>query len=306
MKQLSKEKCRSEMEHTIRLLDSLNNRMYAYSENEEEWLDELMEPITGSNPRLWMEKNGNRQQCYSSMYSKLLLALFISEIKEAELLDGLFPKEFEKRSLDVWDDFYYDDTGEQTSAALTILLRELITQDGYFNITSDFLDLSEFDDLDGDDTEAAMIVNRIIKEIPLLDGLIKNDDIIRFDELCYFRTEFYDFEVEVETVNSSVLYEIWEMEEKEQTELGQKILALSDHIFNTYMQSDYVNDFLHWKRIERQERKIYYFTLTSSEVLGDNYLFCQVAVNRLHRYKYCYVYQIQELIQNIRRFPVMK
>lgn len=286
------------------LIDSLNCRMYAYSEGEEEVFDSLMARFTGKEPSVWLEKDGNRQQCYSNMYSKLLLAYLICEIKAGKLPGLSIIERIKDNELDYWDIFFYDDVGYATAGALERIVEGVITYQSYFEMESDYIDLSEYDEVDGDEIGLERIRECIIKTVPLLAKCMEpKGDAIDFDSIRCFRSNFYNFEVEVETICSHLMYDINEREKSGPTEKGQWILAEGRRIFCHIMQEDYLNNGLSWTLFDDQTRMVYYFLLTCSEVLGDGSRYTGEEVfDRVHRYNYSYIYRIIELQEQMKEY----
>lgn len=291
-------------EKIVDLIDGLNNRMYAYGEGDEEILDSLMMKLVGKIPCVWMHKDGNRQQCYANMYSKLLLAYLISEIKSGVLQGMSLLECMKEEQLDYWEDFFFDDMGYATAAALEKIVVENITCQSIFEMKSDYIDLSEYDSKDAYDVGKEKIRECIIDAVPLLSKCMDpDDDEIDFDSIRCFRSNFYNFEVEVETISSQIVYEIWKREQQCPTEQGKWLLDENMHVFAALMQSDYLNNGLSWCLMDEQTQTMYYFLLTCSEVLGNGERYYGEEVyDRVHRYNYRYIYRINKLQELIKDY----
>lgn len=287
-------------EEIMSLLDVINNLDYAYSENENEYFENSVMRLTRVKPLLWSNKDANRQQCYSNMFSKILLAYLISELKEKNIFDGGFLEEIKDMEIDIFEEFFYDDCGYKTSAVLEKFIQRSITDQGFFKNYTEYVDITNVIETD-DITLIKKEMNRaIIKNFPKLEPYIILDEVeLIFWNLAYYLDPFFDIEIELEIIESSILYEIMEKESGCPTDIGEDIINSSKEIFSVILQSDYLYDELRWEIVDKEERKIYFCAVTCSDVYGDDLFYPQFATDRLHRYNYRNMFLILDLQKKI-------
>lgn len=298
------EERRKRAEAVMQSIDALNNRMYVYSENEEEYLESCILDLTGIIPDIWQHKSGNRQQCYSNMYSKLLLAYFIGEIKSGNFLKQECIDSWKNDEVDAWEDFFYDDVGFDTAIALSRILESSLKDSNYFQMTVEPVDVSDVDLLEDWEQGPRLIREAIVKAIPeLAMELDQKDDVANFENICMFRHQLMDFDMDVVIITSTVLYEVHCREIEKPSELGERILKESRYVLESLLQTDFINDGLEWRIVDDEKHTISYYIITCSEVIGDgSYYNAEEAFERIHRYNYSRIYKLQELIMNMKMY----
>lgn len=280
------EKRLEKAEEIMNTLDWLNDFEYIYCEGEDEYLESIMTSLTGVKPTLWGEKNGNRQQCYSNMLCKLLLAYLISEIKKGCIFEPAVLNEIKDMRLDTFSDFFYDDCGYETSSVLENLVEKALCFCGYYKCYTEFIDTT--DCVEAKDTGISMekrLIASIIKTFPKLEPYI-GKNYMDFYGICECIEECEEFGVELVIVESSVLYEIRERESRYPTKLGKEILKFSDIILKRMLQEDYLYMGLQWEIVDKRDKKLYFCGVTCPDVYGDNAYWNVYAMDRLHKYNY--------------------
>lgn len=296
------------MESTMRWMQYLNNRMYAYTEMEQEGnnLCETIQLLTGMEPQVWKHKKGNRQQCYSILYNKLFLAYLISEIQKGTILSTQFLQEIKDYELEVWDDFYYDNTGRNNVGVLDKIFLSVLTDHGYFQYEFVGVDIcSEPESYEMDEyleLREMYLVNALCESHPKIGAIRK-----QLEEDCHeslllgMYYDVADIEPELFVLESSVLYEIEKAEKKSQTEIGQKILKELE-VLESLVEETYYNAFLQWKYQDDKAKKIYYFFLLTADVLGDDYYHPVFTEERLYTFNYSSIFRIQKLNLDIEKW----
>ena len=199
---MTKEERFVEIAEIMRKLDRLNSRMYAYCDDEWDILEEVSESLTHSAPSLWQYKEGNWTQCYSNMYSKLLLAYLVSEIKAGNIFSQGFLEEIAKEQIETWINFDDDLYGYQMSSVLENVVETALTEPGVFKRQSEYVDVSAVCEAHYDDREAINILREcIIEAMPCLaDYLDMNQNEIILGNLEWAIGGDFEFEVDLEVV----------------------------------------------------------------------------------------------------------
>lgn len=285
-------------------IDRLNDLDSAYCEDEEAILYQNVFDITGLEPKLWKNKSGNRSQCYANMFSKLLLAYILKENKQTPFLSQEFIESIKNRKITTFQDFFYDDCGMETSSVLEDIMQQVITLNNYFKCDYepiDFLNVMEVEYNDGEREEE--LIKSIISVFPLLESkLEKEKEYESFWGICNYPVLEIDGELELEIIESEVLYEIEEREKVSKTEEGSCILEMSDKIFLHILQSDYLYDSLQWRVSDNNNRKIYYCMITCNDLYGDECYWPMIANERLHRYSYKNIFKLIQLQLKIEEY----
>ena len=120
--------------------------------------------------------------------------------------------------------------------------------------------------------------------------------------ICNYPVLEIDGELELEIIESEVLYEIEEREKVSKTEEGSFILKMSDKIFLHILQSDYLYDSLQWRISDNNNRKIYYCMITCNDLYGDECFWPMIANERLHRYSYKNFFKLIQLQLKIEEY----
>lgn len=281
----------------MKKLDVLNCRMYAYSEEDEDFLENVVFGIANTMPKIWNYKEGNRAQCYSNMYSKLLLTYLLSEIKEGNLLTMNFLDRITKDSLEIWMEFDDDYKGYQMSSVLEHIVEEVITFFGVFEIHSLYVDTLEIYEAHHMKMEAPEVVKKcLVDAMPILDNYIDiNKDTYQLINLDWVAGNNYEFEIELEVIESKLLYEIYKKELQEITEEGTLIIKTCKECMLNILQEDFINEDLQWEIIAHEECMIKYCGVTCSELIGDNWQHSMEICDRIHKYKYQNLFMFIEL-----------
>ena len=288
----------------MKKISMLNDRSNIFSEYEEEAFLETMKIFDINNPGLWTYIDWNRQQGYSNLYAKLLVAYLIAEIKSGNLLDERFLNTIRKWELDEWEDFHNYDIGYKSAAVLEATVHQVIEQEGFYKISGFYIDYSHLIDSNGVLHITEKDMNDLIyEEVSQLKGVVSCAEIEREFSNIFWALECHlPLDIEVEIIESKVLYQILDNEKKHPSDLGGEIITLSKKIFLSLMREDYLTYDLSWEIIDHEEKKVCYYLFTCSEMLGDGYVFEEEVADRLHRYHYERIFQIMELQKKIQKY----
>lgn len=289
----------SYIEHAIQYISILNERFGAYTEDDDFDLDDIIVNLTGKEPLVWQSKSCNRKQCYSNMYSKLLLAYLISEIQNDNLLPPKFLRKFSNYQIEQWESFVYDDVGNQIGNVLTNIFLEVLKKDDIFY----HRDISVGCPLEIDDVSQKIefyLYQEIITECPDIDrhGIIQPSD---FEMIAYFFIEDSDFCLHLDIVESSDLYKIYKAEEKKPTELGQRIIEQLKNIFPHITHFSPYHDLCYCGFDDEKEIFVSY-AFSSSDILGDNEFQFPEILPSIHRFRYNLVFALTRLEEMVKLY----
>ena len=295
---------RLKAEQLMRGIDDLCSLEYAYSEIEEDELGENLRIITGARrPSLWEHATDNgRSVGYAAMFSKLLLAYLLSEIKKRNLLNHNFLEEIKGMEVEPYTEFLYYDCGYKISEILKRIMQSVIQQEGYFKIETFpiFLpereeDDSEEEDEMGKDAEIQKLLESFISDCPELKRQISADDLT----FLAFRKDTNEYEVEIEKISSEELYQIKEREKSFPSKEGKEILEESS-LFEEILHKDLMTVRISY-RTDLNKRTGFYAASPSS-IFGDGSRWNSIVVDRHHRYCYSDIFKIDSLIKKIKEY----
>lgn len=291
----------AEITALLRKIDRVNDLDSSYCEEEEAYLSQNVFALTNKEPKLWSDKSGNRKQCYANLFCKLLLAYLLKEIQEGTLLTKEFVNEIRDRKITPFIEFCYDDCGYETTKVLEVIMQAVICSSGYYQRDYEPIDIScvlEAEYNDGEREEE--LIKSIINTIPQLrDQLIKERELENFWSVCNYPVLECDSDLEIEIIESGILYEIQKAEKIKETEEGSKIIELSDRIFFNILQPDYLYDSLYWKVVDEEHEKVCYYLITCADLFGDECYWPMSAMQRLNRYSYENIFMLLDLQDKI-------
>ena len=287
-----------------RKLDILNDRTMAFSETETESFFCNMNLVLGTIPCLWEETIGSRQQCYSNMFSKLFLAYLIEEIKEGNVLDGNALGRLSGQTLDDWNLFHYTDIGYKIASVLENIMDMILVREGYFDFDVTYIEVSDICGPESnEDIDEEIIYKFLIKNYPLLNMVIEEKKASNiFGNLSWGMQCHGDLETTLLVIESEVLYEIFQRESVESTDLGKDILSLSKSVFCNYFREDYLIYDLSWEAVDEENKKICYYMISCSELIGDDWTVSEEVFDRLHMYNYQNIFKIMELQEKMKAY----
>lgn len=282
----------------------LNDRCDAYCESDYEAFCDNMRYVQNSDPNLWKGVLWNRQQCYSNIYSKLLMAYFLSEIKVGTILDKDFLCSIKNHELDEWKEFNYYDIGYKNASVLDKIVRCVIEQEDLFEFAVSYVDFSHLFDENGEvHINETIFSELILEEFPHLKEVLTKDEAkVAFSNICWAIECCSQLELEVEIVESKILYQIMEREKLEVSNLGAEIVDLSRNTFLNLIRQDYLIYDLAWEVVSHKEKKVYYYLFSSSEILGDSSVFNEEVEDRLYRYNYQSIFDIMDLQKKMKQY----
>jgi len=308
---MTKEERFEEALRIFKLCDAAGNIAGSYSADEESSFEYSMDGLVKGDPKLWAYKGWNIQQCYSNMYSKIIVAYLLKEIKNGNILDKKFLDEVCESELDVFNEFRYDDCGFKTTKVLGKILEEILQRDGIFDFEAMELNLNDValyraDDEYGKARQAFR--TSVIQEYPILREYIEDvdeddEDDYMFYDLTTYPENYYDFEAELVVVHSDVIYEIMEHEKRAGfTELGAKIVNGAKNFMDNLLQTDMLYEDYKWEVFDHKQEKVHYCMITCSQVLGDGYTFYMMNTERLHKYHYVSIFYYLQLLEDIKLY----
>lgn len=264
----------------------------------------VIEAITGSEPLLWSRKGVNIQQCYSTMYSKLILAYLIAEIKEGNLLPLEFLNQIKDYTLEQFSVFRYDDMGYEIGKVLSLIVEESIKQNPYFSLTKESLDLFEVYEAEYHDLEEGEVLKQcILEQFPEIENDPDAHKSEYYETLGIYASQIYESDAEMLILRSPMIYEIREREKQIETELGKIILDDYDFFKAFFLQYSYVSSELDWTIKDDERREECYYAITTAEVIEDDYWGTIIEVReRLHIYQYNSIIQLENLRKNIKKY----
>ena len=282
----------------------LNDRCDAYCESDYEAFCDNMRYVQDSDPNLWKSVLWNRQQCYSNIYSKLLMAYFLSEIKVGTILNRDFLCSIKNYELDEWKDFNYYDIGYKNAFVLDKIVRCVIAQEDLFEFAVSYVDFSHLFDENGEvHINETNFSELILEEFPHLKEVLTKDEAkVTFSNICWAIECCSQLDLEVEIVESKILYQIMEREKLEVSNLGAEIVDLSRNTFLNLIRQDYLIFDLAWEVVSQKEKKVYYYLFSSSEILGDSSIFNEEVEDRLYRYNYQSIFDIMDLQKKMKQY----
>ena len=282
----------------------LNDRCDAYCESDYEAFCDNMRYVQDSGPNLWKSVLWNRQQCYSNIYSKLLMAYFLSEIKAGTILNRDFLCSIKNYELDEWKDFNYYDIGYKNAFVLDKIVRCVIAQEDLFEFAVSYVDFSHLFDENGEvHINETNFSELILEEFPHLKEVLTKDEAkVTFSNICWAIECCSQLDLEVEIVESKILYQIMEREKLEVSNLGAEIVDLSRNTFLNLIRQDYLIFDLAWEVVSQKEKKVYYYLFSSSEILGDSSIFNEEVEDRLYRYNYQSIFDIMDLQKKMKQY----
>ena len=282
----------------------LNDRCDAYCESDYEAFCDNMRYVQDSGPNLWKSVLWNRQQCYSNIYSKLLMAYFLSEIKAGTILNKDFLCSIKNYELDEWKDFNYYDIGYKNAFVLDKIVRCVIAQEDLFEFAVSYVDFSHLFDENGEvHINETNFSELILEEFPHLKEVLTKDEAkVTFSNICWAIECCSQLDLEVEIVESKILYQIMEREKLEVSNLGAEIVDLSRNTFLNLIRQDYLIFDLAWEVVSQKEKKVYYYLFSSSEILGDSSIFNEEVEDRLYRYNYQSIFDIEDLQKKMKQY----
>ena len=282
----------------------LNDRCDAYCESDYEAFCDNMRYVQDSGPNLWKSVLWNRQQCYSNIYSKLLMAYFLSEIKAGTILNKDFLCSIKNYELDEWKDFNYYDIGYKNAFVLDKIVRCVIAQEDLFEFAVSYVDFSHLFDENGEvHINETNFSELILEEFPHLKEVLTKDEAkVTFSNICWAIECCSQLDLEVEIVESKILYQIMEREKLEVSNLGAEIVDLSRNTFLNLIRQDYLIFDLAWEVVSQKEKKVYYYLFSSSEILGDSSIFNEEVEDRLYRYNYQSIFDIMDLQKKMKQY----
>ena len=308
---MTKEERFEEAARLFSLCDDAGDMTSIYTADEEEATVSHLYGILKDEPRLWLRKGWNIQQCYSNMYSKIILAYLLKEIQEGNILDKEFLEGIREEETDVFCEFCYDDMGYKTTKVLRMIVEAVLQKDGVFTFEEKDLDLFEVEEHRNEDEfvkARQAFRTSVIQEFPILGEYIEvideedEDDYLFYDIATYPAT-YVDFEAELLIVHSKVMYEIMEHEQRTgQTELGKSILERTKSLMGNLLQFDFMYTDYTWTVKDMKSEQMHYCMVYSSQVTGDGYTFLLDNIDRLHKYQYVSIFTYLKLLEDIKEY----
>ena len=293
---MTREELLEKAEDIAKKLDNVNDLDYAYTEGEEYSLKESVMSLTGKVPMMWERKGFNIQQSYSIMFTKLFLAYLISEIKEGNFLPKESLEKIKDCSVENFYDFYWDDHGYSITVIMEYLIENIITKDGIFSISEDlintdivheleYMDESEERNDDYPECEDEAMARCIMESCPKLAKVTDEGELVPFmPGIAYYLKDNHEMDVWMVKISSSVLYDIIKREEEYPSELGKKIVDQYEEVLQSTLLADELYWGLDWTVVDDEDKMVHFFSVTGSDVYGDDCYYPAFSVDRLHKY----------------------
>lgn len=301
---IANEKRFAGIQKIVQNIDDLNDRQEQYTENDDTGLDDIIYNLTGKSPQVWEHKTNNRQQCYSTMYSKLFLAYLICEIKDGTLLSQTCLDQIADHKLETWNLFYYDDTGYQIADSLSELFIKVVEESSFFrhrDISFDFsvLEMDENSDIDSS-VECSILMYRLITQS--CPDIIKYSSINSTDlEIMSYYIFEDNFSLDIDIIESETIYSIYQAEKNCPTELGQRILHNVNSLFPniTHNWTFWCLDFTF---LDHEKHTFVSYAFSIPDILGDDYYACADVQPIIHRYYYQTIFDFHRLNQYMKLY----
>lgn len=255
---------------------ALNDRTRESSD----WSDESLEANlryfnSGMEPMIWDWKGYNRQHCYSVLFSKLFLALLISD----NSLMGQTPEEIQRLAtlpVEVWTDFKYDfdaddnSIGRNISTVLDTMYCNFLKRSPYFKHSCDYIEIGEMSGIYNEELGEGEYRRIFLDNLYNLYPEIKKHGSITEDDFWFIDPGFSDAVICLDIISSSFLYDIFKKPEDVLSTLELEIKNLATAIFPDSLvrpQSETIG--LSFYYLDDDLQQFVSYTISISDIFGD-------------------------------------